>query len=122
MSPFTSSSTIQFKVRDNSPNGYRICIVSFFVGFGSGHHNAEPTGTKVDKCMYLSSVYNASGSGVDVGYMFWNDQRCESTRRRLVGGFQYLCERPLERQDSDVGKYSLVLFSRSQSVALPVID
>jgi hypothetical protein len=73
-------------------------------GWLPGRYQAEPTGKKKERCLYLSNTFkHPNGSDVSVGYHFWLNDRCSSTKKRLSSGFRYICERAPEW--TDVGMY-----------------
>ncbi|WAQ97274.1 NETR-like protein [Mya arenaria] len=71
----------------------------WFPGWLPGNINAEPSDKRNEKCLYLQSSFAHPDKSVGpqwVGYMFWMDEVCKRTNRRLKSGFRYMCERPRE--------------------------
>ncbi|KAH3862789.1 hypothetical protein DPMN_025763 [Dreissena polymorpha] len=84
----------------------QIEYTKWFPGWVPGGIEAAPSGNKQSGCLFLSSVYNDPlGSITDVEYMFWMDDTCSSTRKRMSSGFRFMCERPFEQSKTDVGCY-----------------
>lgn len=77
----------------------------WFPGWQPGNALSEPTGGKMERCLFLANMFeHPNGSEVAVDYFFWLDERCSSSRKRFQSGFQYICEKPLGRTDA-VGCY-----------------
>ncbi|XP_053383873.1 uncharacterized protein LOC123562463 [Mercenaria mercenaria] len=77
----------------------------WFPGWQPGSYLAEPSSKKKDRCLFLSNIFkHPNGSDVNVGYHFWLNDRCSSTRKRMSSGFRYICER--SPQWTDVGCFS----------------
>lgn len=82
-----------------------------------GNVLAEPSQRPVDACLYLTSFYKThDGKNVDVRYTFWMANRCERTRKRLVNGFKFMCERPLENKETGVGNITFFILSQSSDI------
>lgn len=85
-----SSTSVRESTREVS-----IDFFKWFPGWVPNNRNAEPEDKKKDKCVYLSSMFphpERSRGLQDVGYLFWMDDGCKRTRKRLKNGFRYLCE------------------------------
>lgn len=72
----------------------------WFPGWQPGNVLAEPTDNKKERCLYMSNVFHhPNGSDVNVGYHFWLNVLCSSTRKRSKSEFRYMCEKLPERTD-----------------------
>ena len=79
--------------------------MKFFPGWIPGNKMKEPTNKKNTKCIYLKSIFPHPDKSVrekDVEYLFWDDEICKRTSKRLRNGFRFLCERPRYIQDEDI--------------------
>ncbi|KAL3875622.1 hypothetical protein ACJMK2_033554 [Sinanodonta woodiana] len=65
----------------------------WFPGWMPHHVRAEPSNKKYDECIFLEKDYEfINGSKVDVGYYFWKDDRCNTSRTFMPNGYHYMCE------------------------------
>ncbi|KAL4241093.1 Neurotrypsin [Mactra antiquata] len=69
----------------------------WFPGWQPGNILIQPEDKKKQQCVYLSNNFHTpNGTAINVGYHFWLNERCSSTRKTMPSGFYYMCERPLE--------------------------
>ncbi|KAL3875620.1 hypothetical protein ACJMK2_033552, partial [Sinanodonta woodiana] len=82
--------------RDNVwvwPKVTSIPYFKWFPGWMPDHVQAEPSNKKYDECIFLEKYYEYStGSKGDVGYYFWKDDRCNTTKTFMPNGYHYMCE------------------------------
>ena len=79
----------------------KITISYQFSGWLPDNKNAEPSDKKNEKCLYLQSAFphpDKSLGDVEMGYLYWADDVCKRTRKRMKNGFRFLCERPKEEE------------------------
>ncbi|XP_052786352.1 uncharacterized protein LOC128221780 isoform X2 [Mya arenaria] len=93
-------------VEVHSTTTFPVEFTKWFPGWEPGNIFPEPTGEKKDRCLFLSPLANhPSGGSTRVEYLFWANDLCQSTKKRMTRGFRYICEQQIQPMDTDVGCY-----------------